>query len=247
MIFLFKPKKIHLDCFTNRYDVFHYFPIVSSQKTFPDWWKILPKSYDSTSSTMKSCVGFIDYFKYSIGLQLWSDLLINLEKNPMPQYDWEFSDGKSEITTHPTQQFEGYVDPIENQHIKLDSPWSFSCKEDLMWTTVGNIWNKEMVNKITFLNGILNFKYQSTTNINALCKYPKPGERETIYLPCGTNLLNFFPMSERPVEIHNHLVSSEEYQLFKEKNTKISFFNKYKKIKNIVEQNESKCPFGFKK
>ena len=117
MIFFFKPKKIHLDCFTNRNDVYTYFPIVKANKTFPDWWKNLPKN--SNRSTMKNCVGFLDYFKNSVALRLWSDLEITLKKDPMPIWSWEFSDDKSQITSHSPHLFENYIDPTENQQLQL--------------------------------------------------------------------------------------------------------------------------------
>lgn len=249
MIFFFKPKKIHLDCFTNRNDVYSYFPIVEGNKTFPEWWKKLPKTYndDVSSVTMKSCVGFIDFFRNSISLRLWSDLIIHLQKNPEPSCYWKFSDGISKMDVNSPQRLDGFVDPTEHLSIKIDSPWAFSCKEDIQWVTVGNNWNKNTINKFTNLNGILNFKYQSSTNIQIMCDLPKKYEKNEIFLPYETNLLNFFPMSERPVQIHNHLISDEEFKKYDLKMSGISFSNIYRNIKKIVDNNESKCPFGFKK
>jgi hypothetical protein len=252
MIFFFKPKKIHLDCFTNRNDVYSYFPIVEGNKTFPDWWKKLPKIsehpiHNTYEPTMKTCAGFIDYFNNSISIRLWSDLIINLENNEsVNNFNWQFSDEQSMIQSHEDKQFSGFVNEINQQHFKILSPWFFSCKEDIQFLWTGNQWNQNLMNKITMLNGSTSFKYQNATNINFMCSRPKINENEKIFLPCGTNLINYFPLSERPIKIHNHLISSEEYVNIYSKHTKISFINKYNKIKKIVQQNENKCPFGFK-
>jgi hypothetical protein len=248
MIFFFKPKKIHLDCFTNRNDVYSYFPIVESSKAFPDWWKKLPKS-SLKENTMKNCAGFTDYYANSISLRLWSDLLITLinDKDNGIYYEWKFSDKISTIVTHTKKQYGNFLDETNQQHLKIGSPWQFSCKEDLQFMAIGNPWNEGLINRITILNGSLNFKYQNTTNINIVSNYPKPDESSEILLESGINLYNFFPLSERPIEIHNHLVSNEEYNKLEQKNIAISFVNKYVKTKKIIEQDEIKCPFGFKK
>ena len=252
MIFNFKPKKIHLDCFTNRNDVHSYFPIVKGEKTYPDWWKKLPKFIDYPqenliAGTMKSCVGFNDFFHDSISLRLWSDLMIDLRVDETgespPTFNWRFSDKTSCLQAHDPQQFGDFLKSNEQQHIKLDSPWLFSCKDDIQWLSIGNPWNEGLLNRVSILSGSVSYKYQSATNINLFCRYPEVSER--MILPCGMNLLNFFPMSERPVEIHNHLISNEEFEKRCQKQQTISFLNKYLKIKKIVKQNEKKCPFHF--
>jgi hypothetical protein len=251
MLFFFKSRKIHLDCFTNRNDVYTYFPIVEGNKTFPDWWKKLPKSIpDETkpfiASTMKHCSGFQDFFSNSISQRLWTDLIIDLRKeNNSNNYQYQFSDDISFIDTHNKIQKGDFVDD-DQQHFKIDSPWLFSSKEDINWLSIGNCWNENLINKITILSGSINFKYQNGTNINVFCGYPKIDGKERLYLKHGTNLLNYFPLSERPVKIHNHLISDDEFRKIKQKLSKISFVNKYQNIKKIVQQTENKCPFGFK-
>ena len=41
-MFLFKKKKVVLNCYTYRPDVYSYFPIERSSKHIPEWWKKLP-------------------------------------------------------------------------------------------------------------------------------------------------------------------------------------------------------------
>lgn len=252
-------------------EVYTYSPIVHGEKTFPDWWKKLEKNVQihpmhtpyKFGRTMKTCVGFTDFFINSVSLRLHTDVYLTMAKNKIgdslgytglkmdninPNFRWVAkSSSKAIIEEHAPEQYGDFIDIKEQQHMKLVSPWLFECKEDIPWVSVGNCWNEKLVNKITVLSGILNFKYQSTTNINFITSYPKE-DIETIFLPFGTNLVNFFPLSDRKVKIHNHLISENEFYRKNATTTpQIFFVNGYNKLKKIKQENESKCPFGFKK
>jgi hypothetical protein len=67
-MFLFKKKKVVLDCFTYRSDVYSYFPIQKASSAMPNWWKKMPATFcpDPTGlaefPTMRSCSGFLSYY-----------------------------------------------------------------------------------------------------------------------------------------------------------------------------------------
>jgi hypothetical protein len=248
-MFIFKPKQLHLDCFTENSGVYDLFPIVKGSKCYPEWWLNLPKSdfdYEFMDQTrnMKTCVGFTDFFQNSVCIRLWSDLAIKLSKEDNTEIYWKykFSDPKNKIHTHVRDEFNGFLD-MNYQQLKIETPWRFKCKEDVNWLFVGNPYSKNLNNDMNILPGILNFKYQTTTNIQLILKVEN-NQAEKIFTH-NTPLVNLFPMSDKKIVIHNHLVSSEEYKKIA---THLgSFENSYKKMKNIFKINESKCPLGFKK
>ena len=82
MLFIMKPSVIHLDCITNRPDVYEFFSINNSTNFLPDWWKKLPSKIDNKNvphiePTLKSCVGFNLFYKHGITIPLWSDFSFN--------------------------------------------------------------------------------------------------------------------------------------------------------------------------
>ena len=251
MLFLFKKKTIHLDCFTNRNDVYTLFPIVKTLKCLPDWWKNLEQSHIKQNGevklTMKHCSGFIDFFRQGVSLPLWSDLYISLGETPIEGVSWNFADGINRLSSHPNEQFSGFSDNCEMiQHIKIDTPWLFESKDDLKWLISPNPWCTEKIDKISILPGVLNFKYMNEPNINGLVIYNNT--QRSFIIETGTPLMNIIPISESKVIIHNHLISNDEYDRKRlGKSPRAFFLNKYNKTLKIVKKRESekKCPFGF--
>lgn len=253
MIFFFKKSKIHLDCFTDRPDIFDNFPIVKGSKCYPDWWKNLEdSSFDFSTMkrniNMKHCVGLIDFFSQSLSIRLWSDLAVKLiNMHGQLQAGCQFLDYRTDIAHHPKTQYQNYFDTDEFFHLKINSPWFFKCKEDIKWVWVGNSWSKNLNNEMIIPPGVLDFKYQNNTNIQFFLKCSKNQSVEKIFY-ADTPIVNFFPMSEKKVVVHNHLLSSEELKNIHHRNV-LSFVDKqfYRK-KNLIKDREkqSKCPFGFK-
>lgn len=247
MFFSFKRSVIHLDCFTHRPDVYEYTPIVKGTQCMPDWWKKLEKpKFDFETlknfQTMKSCAGFIDFFANSVSIRLWCDLAIKLNKNKTLSYN--FSDSETPMHSHVPSEYGNYINS-DYQQCKIISPWLFSCKKDINWVWVGNQWNENLNNDTTVLSGISNFKKQFGTNIQMIVKYNKYNEVHNFYKQ-GTPFVNIFPMSEKKVKIHNHLISVDEQLQMSYKSSSIKFFNKYFRMNQIkAEQEKSKCPFHF--
>ena len=248
-MFFFKPKVIHLDCFTTSKPTYEFFPIDYSHKFYPDWWKKLPKSVETENSekgfvlTMKGCIGFTEFYRNSITIPLWSDLLIknNEEKK---YFDCFFSDQVSAFAGHSIEQMEGLIDPTNHTHLKILSPWFFRCKEDVRFTWTQPTWNFNPIDQIIIPPAIIDFKYQNGTNINFFIS--SKNEKQTTLIESGQPLANISPMSERKLKFHNHLISQDELNNIIFKNAGITFFGKYNKIKKILNKKDSKCPFGFK-
>lgn len=252
MIFFFKPKTIHLDCFTTHSGVYEYSPIVPASQCYPDWWKKLPKSeynFDnmSHSTNMKSCAGFLDYHSESICIRLWCDLALKLVCNMNGSgengYHYHFSDQISDMTPHLSHQYGEFLNS-DYQHFKLISPWLFKCKEDVNWVFVGNSWNNNLTNDMNIVPGVVNYKYQHGTNIQAIFKYEKNKESNKFFNH-NTPLVNIFPMSERKVVIHNHLIDKSEFHKIESLMSITTFGKVYLNNKRIKKSNESKCPFHF--
>jgi len=249
MMFFFKPKVIHLDCFTSNASAFELFPIDYSYKFYPDWWKKLPKKIETENErkgfmlTMKGCVGLTEFYQNSITIPLWTDFLIktNREKG---YYDHFFSDGSTTMGQHAPEQMQGLYDSSKYLHIKILSPWHFNCKEDVRFTWTQPTWNFNPIDQILIPPAIIDYKYQNGTNINFFL--PIRNEKHDTLLECGQPLVNISPMSERKVKLHNHLLTNDENLALLQKNRAVSFFGKYNKIKKIMQSKEKKCPFGFK-
>ena len=94
------------------------------------------------------------------------------------------------------------------------------------------------------VNGVLDFKYQPSLNVNAFI--PK-GEYE-YFIPAGKPLAHLIPLTEKNIEIKYHKVSKNEII----SNFDTLFFTKtaiYQKRKHFMQKNEKKgrCPFTGRK
>jgi hypothetical protein len=247
-MFLFKKKPIVVDCFTYNAGIEEFFPISAASEYFPEWWKNLPKEVNATytgiqhkMSSMKRCYGFIDLYKNSFIIPLWTDLLV--ESDETGNFNWSASANLAEtcINTHDRSQYGPEFD--NHIHMKINSPWLLTEKEGINFYFSPAFWNQiKFMNDLYITPGIVNYKHQATTHIN--CFIQK--KHNKILLESGTPMIYLTPMTDRPVVLKTHVVSYEEYNnIFTKSQYSSSFVNKYKKNKNIKDSNESKCPFGF--
>jgi len=241
ILFKFPKKKIVLDCFTTEEYILETAPIVPAIKLIPEWWRELPNAYYaegsySPTSTMKHCVGMVDYYKKSIVIPLWSDLIVDIKT--ASEYQWRFSDRLSRATDHNMeQQATGFLSGYA--HLKLHSPWLFKTKEDISWVWSHPVYNYEHSNDVVSLPAVINFLAQPNTNINLLFNASTP---KSILIPQGQPLAHLTPMSDRKVDIRRHLITQAEYTRLDRKNTNIVFLYKYAKILNRTKQFKD-CPF----
>ena len=245
MFFFFRKKKIVVDAFTCMYTAHEYFPIQNAIKTVPDWWKSLPKEYTTATDlgislnlpTMKKCDGFLDLFNRGFILPLWSDVIINTQDNGYYQFQWA-NIKTSVIMTHDMRQY-GSVISNNFTHMKIISPWVLREKTGVKFVWMNPSWNRLFSDNLNILPGVMDFKYQQDTNINILIEK----KNHTYKLSAGEAMAHIIPLTDDKVEIKNHLISEQEYQ---QKIAHFMFTSKYKRMKQIIDGRESKCPFGFK-
>jgi hypothetical protein len=246
-MFLKRDKKIVLHCYTARSDVYNYFPITDASKTVPKWFKKLPRPYfnstDDFVQNLKQCSAFLNYFSTGFTMPLWSDLSLVVGEEGTVDYKWQYSDHKSNLNIHFSDEWGNALASSEYQHFKLESPWLFSCEENISFLAVKPDWQLDKfkgLDSVHVLSGILEFKSQTSTNINMFVKRMENKEN-ALLIDCGTPIYRFIPLTEREVVIKTHLVSLEHFEKIKSKSTTISFFNSYAKKKKLVA--EKKCPF----
>lgn len=221
-MFLFKKPKEVVDCFTTDPSVFEYYKIQSSVKFYPDWWKKLPASGSNWketakdgnllgTNTMKSCVGFIELYKRSFSLPLWSDLRFSIYPFGDQSYRYQFADQRSEITVHHPDEHGHAFHPEQFQHFKLHSPWHCFSKTDLKWSIVPPVWDMLKTNpSINILPAVVDFSTQVSTNIPLFVEKTK--EHQLLELSVGTVLSHMIPITEKKVSFNHHLVSEKELE-----------------------------------
>lgn len=242
-MFWFKPSPIHLDCFTARPDVYGSAPIQPVSHFVPDWWKALPKTYMEDwieRPTMRTCAGFVDLFSRGVVLPMWSDLHVRV--NPESKtYNWQFSDNKSQAVLHNPVQAGTLLEDLNVYHLKLTSPWHFRTKKDIRWHFSQPMWNQNMGNEYAIPPGMVNYKYHGLTHVNLLLR--NPPAQTVVKLSHGMALAHIIPLTERPLKIHNHLVSEAEFYQLSEIRMLSTFTGWYYKRKKMVESGKLKCPF----
>lgn len=245
-MFFKKQKEIILNCYTNRADVYNFFPIVETKKNIPKWFKELPtprfkkiEDHNKANLNLKLCSGFIDYFKRGIELPLWSDLFIRVGKKNTLDYRWDYADRFSEIETHSAEETNNNFDPLLYQHLKLTSPWLFSCDEDISFLAMEPGWHFNALGTARILPGVLNFKYQPNTNINMFIV--REDKETDLLLSAGMPIYHFFPLTDRKITIKNHLVSNEEFRKIFEKGSPFTFIRHYEARTSKIKA--MSCPF----
>ena len=155
-----KPSTITLDCFTPIPELPDLFPIVNSGKMMPKWFKDLPVTQDYkgiSRGTMKLCPGVNDYYKMGFIIPAWRDFKIEVNSgipNVMPE-------GAADVH-NPIQWGKG-LDGYG--HVKLVSPWRIKEKTGIKFLFTNSFWQKHRHNYFV-PNGIIEYKYQCTTNVN---------------------------------------------------------------------------------
>ena len=212
---------VYVDCYTFNADVYNTARIKTATYYYPKWWKrLLPtvnrpvfdalQNLKRPASTMRHCVGFTDLFKKSFCLPLWSDLMIHVEPAMREGYAWKFADGRSTLGDHPAFQRGDFMPPEHFQHIKINSPWHLRCEEPIQFLFFDPFWpSYEGEETVIIPPGLLNFQYQSATNINLFVRKTE-NEPRTVDLEFNTPLVFITPLTDRKVILRYHLVSPAE-------------------------------------
>jgi hypothetical protein len=236
---LFK-KNVVLNCYTTSKNTHELFSINYSKNFLPDWWKAVPKSYRYADNffdapTIKSCPGFIDLYKKGIMIPLWSDLEIKSDKEG---YNYQFADQESSIEFNHPDTMNSFTHTLDTHSLKITSPWLLECSHDVDWLFVNPIWNHQTMD-MTTVPGIVRFKHPIRSNINIMIKR---NLAHNISLGAGTPIVHMIPLTDRNIEIKCHYISRAEFQ---ERETIVRpyFFGGYKKVVELKEKQQKKCPF----
>lgn len=252
MFFFFKRKKIVVDCFVHNQAIKDLYPIESSNKFIPDWYKSMPSTFTDTtpygltykSPTIKHCIAFNATFKTGFMIPLFTDIHIQIDDDD----NWSFQAANRtvEIHQHIHEQVPKKIHEKYN-HIKIISPWLIKEK-----TGVNFSWNQPSWNHIYelpnyhILPGVINFKYQHNSNINILLTRFK----QNIIIKAGTPMMHLIPISNDEVIIKNHVIDFHEWHSIGSSSIAAyhsKFVGNYMHNKKIIDEREKKCPFGFGK
>lgn len=245
-MFFNRKKPIIINCYTDRPEVYNYSPIVPNKKIIPDWFKKLKAPYFKTPEdgemNLKLCPGFTDLFKTGFTVPLWSDLFLTIGRKGSDYYKWQYSDRCSDIYVHAARQYGNYVKETEYQQIKLISPWAIHCNELVNFLAVEPFWSFKKLNNISILPGMIEFNTQIDNNINMFIK--REEAEQEILLEAGMPIYTYVPLTEKPIKVVTHLVSSEKMKKLKSSGIHpIKFLNQYAKKMQLTKK--SKCPYKF--
>jgi hypothetical protein len=210
-------RPITLDCFTAHSGLYHQFPVVKATEIYPSWWKSLKSTAEMPTennpiktpmSTLKVCEGLLDMYKNMVTIPMWTDLKIQYDEKG--GFAWKSSVDDLNIGHHPTAQF-NHPDFDDLIHMKITVPWMIQEKTGVNFQLFHSDWNSPAnMFKFRIPGGILNYKYQIGANCNMwLPKIIGPSNVQ-IDLYAGDPLMNLLPLSERKVNIKNHLLDPIE-------------------------------------
>jgi|688.fasta_scaffold00233_25 hypothetical protein len=257
--FFHRSSVIHLDCFTSSNDAYKFAPIVYSNQAKPEWYDGVLKPQPTNTKwpqfklnedgniyfdwnisirTVRACPGFHELYKRGFMLENWCDFVVNV--NGTGDISYNFSNGKAPIL-HGYHQ----VDPgFKDHHIlKLNSPWIIQSKEDVQFIVVPAQWSLEKYN-FHILPGMVNFHHQTGSNVFlAIHKF----KQDQFAIHMGQPLVQFIPLSDKNIKIHNHIVT--EAELTTKTYSVIGRSFGWRKNVSLVKRNDrrenKKCPFGF--
>ena len=216
MINIFKRKAeeepIYLDCYTASHYAYNHAKIDYSRRYFPEWFKEMAENVPVLGGTIKHCTAFKDYYAKGIVIPLWGEVEITV--HPIDSeggaFTWSSSNADFDLHSqcHPREQWEGFGS--KNLHnVKFMSPWAFKTREFVNFTWGQPTWSQpETFNGLTGLPAVVQFKSQSFTEINYMVEQKEEAQR--FNLQPLTPMAMLHPMTERKVEIRNHLVSTDK-------------------------------------
>ncbi len=255
MLFFFKKSKIVVDCFTNLRGVYEVYPIKNSMEFYPSEFSKIGSYYTNEDpnlkirtqvSTIKRCVGIIDYYKTGFIMPMWSDFICQPQscingESVLGAMSMPFTYGP-----HPPEQYQGTGIFSDYFHIKFDSPWYLREKTGVKFTWNQPTWNlSKYSNNFIVVPGTVSYDIQASTHLNMFIN--KKSEDFTIM--AGTPMVHFAPQTDKEVVIKNHLVTTDELlKVGMPKDFNWLLPNRYTRYKNLMKnKNKGKCPFGFGK
>lgn len=249
-MFWIKPSTIHVDCFTNDQLIYNNFKIQKAKEFIPPWWKSLPSNNQVKTNNdpqskltikqanLKHCNGFRDLFAEGFIIPFWVDCQIEmLDDNRYYISGHDVLGVNINVAYHGREQTGNELYPDCSQ-LKFGSPWLFHEKTGVKFSWNACMWNNtSYLNDMHLLSGVLDFKTQRTTNVNAFIK-----KGSIVKLNAGDPLIHLIPISDKKLTIKNHILSKEEFS--KKFEVEYSALN-YTNVKKVKQTSEKRCPFGF--
>jgi len=238
MIFIIKKRKLVLDMFTCNQQIFDVGKPKMATQFFPEWWKELKTQLSDNQivpqPTMKRCIGFVDHYKHGFIVPMWSDFRIEFGVIGTENHYALCSDGYTPVVQHPTNQRGSYAPPDKYCNMKLESPWTAQCKEDVYFKWEQPTWNMKELNAYVVLPATVEFKYQHSINVHLM--FPRSSNTKIRQINFGDPVVHVTPISERPLDIRYHMVTPTEYDrfLFGKRITFLNSYRTYKRAKDEI-------------
>jgi len=212
MLIFSKSKKVIVDFITFDYKTYEYFPIDKSNKFIPQWWKDIPQEYGNNLfktkanrlNTLKRCPGFMDVFRYSYTMPLWTSCEIIVDDRAGEHGYSTFCADGSTIDSHPASQAGNFLTSNSLIHFKFNAPWYgySSKKRDLLWNWSPATWNNSsLLNDLIIPTAFRNFRGGTGTNIHTFMNSEKS---DVLYLEAGVPMIHMTPMTDKKVEVKCH-------------------------------------------
>ena len=177
-------------------------------KLLPEWFKTIDRTQESP--TLTTCPGFVELFKKSISIPLWSDINITYKQDQIINVQMP---GIGPVTSEfvqihtPNQWGDGFQDSL---HIKLMNPWHVTSNISTPFLMHDAVWHKRSISDYNVLSGVIEFKYQHASHINIML--PKSTKEKTLELKAGTIIAHLTPLVDTKLSIESKLVSHEEWR-----------------------------------
>lgn len=237
MLFNFKPKPLVLDCFVSEEQshVYEYAPIKTAAHFYPEWWKSADRaSIDWTQANLtqsiKNCAGIQDHYQHGVIMPMWCELAI--VTNGAGGIVSQFSDQVSSNDYQGVELRAGFR--AKQINMKITSPWRFRSTAGVYWHYLPVYWDQHQSTPWHVLPATVEFNTNHVTNCNLLVD----SAAGSSMIKHGQPLAHIVPLSERPLEVRNHLVTAGEYARLTNRARPLSFINKYRTQLRL-----DQCPF----
>jgi hypothetical protein len=247
--------KVVLHCYTYDKQTYDLFPIDKSINYMPGWWKDLNPRYEqgryNDFPTMKSCSSVNGFLTRGVTIPMWTDASLGVAVVKNMYGDQlslisEFANQTTKCQIHEQKQIsEEFLPEQDFINFKIHAPWVFKTDEELDWVWTQPTYNYTHPDIFTVLPGIIEFKHNHNVFLNISMRKMLGTNPLLLNLDGGDPVVNLIPMSNKSIEVKNHLVSKDEWDKIYSETNPLFFKGNYKKIIKIKKEKEKKCPFGF--
>lgn len=252
-MFLFRRSKVVVDTFIATESIYNFYKIDYANKFLPQGWKSMQAQTEQFVApgskikipipTIKRCVGLNNLFSTGFMLPSWSDLKFEMPHDGMAHVFDPANIGQQGLTFHP--EFLWWEDLYKGYgHIKITSPWLIKEKSGINFLWHQCDWNNtERIADFHVLSGIVDYRFQNNSHINVFMK-----RGSIVEINAGDPLVHIVPLTDKKVELRNHLVGEMEYnRILRAYTYKSMFIGQHRSMIKASEESKPKCPFGFGK